>query len=36
MKFEVVKGTDIYQPFFSLAEISFSEVIRELVDPEAN
>lgn len=36
MKFEVVKGTDIYQPFFSLAEISFTEVLRELVDPEAN
>ncbi|WP_290541095.1 discoidin domain-containing protein [Alistipes sp.] len=35
VKFEMVKGTDAYQPYFSLAEIEFSEIVRELVDPEA-
>lgn len=35
VKYEVVKGTDTYQPYFSLAEIEFYEVVRELVDPEA-
>ena len=35
VKYEVVKGTDVYQPYFSLAEIEFYEVVRELVDPEA-
>ncbi len=35
IKYEVVKGSDEYQPYFSLAEIEFYEVVRELVDPEA-
>ncbi len=34
VKYEVVKGSDEYQAFFSLAEIEFTEVLRELVDPE--
>ena len=35
IKFEVVQGTDTYQPYFALAEIEFYEVVRTLVDPEA-
>lgn len=34
VKFEVVQGTDTYQPYFALAEIEFYEVVRELIDPE--
>lgn len=35
IKYEVIKGSDEYQPYFSLAEIEFYEVVRELIDPEA-
>ena len=34
VKFEVIQGTDTYQPYFALAEIEFYEVVRELIDPE--
>ena len=34
IKFEVVQGTDTYQPYFALAEIEFFEIVRALIDPE--
>ncbi|MEG0992920.1 MAG: discoidin domain-containing protein [Bacteroidales bacterium] len=35
LKYEVIKGSDEYQAFFSLAEIEFYEVVRELIDPDS-
>ena len=34
IKIEVVKGTDTYQPFFSIAELQVINVVRKLIDPE--
>lgn len=35
IKYEVAKGSDEYQTYFSLAEIKFFDIVRELIDPEA-